>query len=428
MALPEEGYDWMARKTSRWAPLRVPRFRALWAAGLLSWYGDFLTLPALLIIAYRLGGEVGAGLLFVFQTGPLLALLPIGGQQGDQGDRRRRLVALDLARASLVGLMVVSAQSHLLAVLLLAVAGSRSASALYDPGRRRLVPVLLPRELVAAGGSLLSVVSESSILVAPALGALLLLVVSPSVLILMDGCTFLLSALLLSRVGAQPSVWTSRAATARQGWRQLRRGFDLLLLDSTVALFAIQAGFGAMLAGVITVYFVPIAHHSLHLPTNQVGVMYVIVGAASVAGSFLALRRPQVGRGGLVAIGYFHLLVAVLVGSLVGPVVVVAALVLFAGTGALQEVWGFNRLQTTTPRDGIGQAFGSALWFQFLGRVVGAGLGAWGASHLPQQDFFYLVVVAAVVVCVVATVSRSAFRYRSTANWPPGNPPLPMEP
>ncbi|MHB8555092.1 MAG: hypothetical protein ACYDCB_05455, partial [Candidatus Dormibacteria bacterium] len=76
----------------------------------------------------------------------------------------------------------------------------------------------------------------------------------------------------------------------------------------------------------------------------------------------------------------------------------------------------------------IGQAFGSAMWFQFLGRAVGAGLGAWGASHLPQQDFFYLLVTAAVVLCVMATISRSAFRYRSTANWPPGNPPLPMEP
>lgn len=418
----------MASTASRWAPLGVPGFRALWVAGFLSWYGDFLTLPALLIIAYRLGGEVGVGILFVFQTAPLLALLPIGGQVGDQGDRRRRLVALDVVRASLAALMIISAQGHLLAVLVLAVAASRSASALYDPGRRRLVAVLLPADLVPAGGSLLSVVGESSILVAPALGALLLLVVSPEALIFIDGCTFLVSGYLLSRIGAQPSVWRGELATLSQGWRQLRRGFDLLLLDRTIALFAIQAGMGALVAGVITVYFVPIAHHSLHLPTNQVGFMYVIVGGASVLGSLMALRRPQVGRGSLVIVGYIHLVVAVLVGSLLGPVVVVAALVIFAGTGALQEVWGFNRLQTTTPRDGIGQAFGSALWFQFLGRAVGAGLGAWGSSHLPQQEFFYLLVAGAVGFCVVATLSRSAFQFRSTANWPPGNPPLPLEP
>jgi MFS family permease len=81
------------------APLHVPRFRALWLGGLLSWYGDYLTLPALVIISYRLGGEAGVGLLFVFTFTPLLVLLPFGGQLGDRGDRRRRLIALDTVRA-----------------------------------------------------------------------------------------------------------------------------------------------------------------------------------------------------------------------------------------------------------------------------------------------------------------------------------------
>ena len=70
--MAENGMGWRA-------PLRAPRFRALWVGGLLSWYGDFLTLPALVIICYKLGGEAGVGLLFVFESAPLLALLPIGG-------------------------------------------------------------------------------------------------------------------------------------------------------------------------------------------------------------------------------------------------------------------------------------------------------------------------------------------------------------
>jgi MFS family permease len=151
--LAETGAEWRA-------PLRVPRFRALWLGGALSWYGDFLTLPALVIICYDLGGELAVGLLFVFQMVPPLALLPFGGRLGDRGDRRRRLVALDLVRGSLAGLTIVGAEGHLLLVVLIATAASRSASALYDPGRRRLVAVLLPPSLVAAGSSLLSVVRQ----------------------------------------------------------------------------------------------------------------------------------------------------------------------------------------------------------------------------------------------------------------------------
>ncbi len=413
---------------SRWAPLAVPGFRSLWLAGVLSWYGDFLTLPALLIIAYRIGGEAAIGWVVAVQALPLLVLLPFGGQLGDRGDRRRRLVALDLVRAALAALIVVGAHSGILAVVVVGVGASRTASALYDPGRRRLVAVLLPEKLVPAGGSLLSVISESSILVAPALGAALLLIVTPSLLVVIDGCTFLVSAALLARVGPQPAVWRNRGSRAVGGWRSLRRGFDLLLLDRTIGLFVIQAGLGAMVAGVITVYFVPLVHSGLHLGVDQVGVMYVIVGGASVLGSMLALQRPQVGRRGLIVVGYLHLLIAVLVGVALGPVVVVAALVIFAATGALQEVWGLNRLQTTTPREGIGQAFGAALWFQYLGRAVGAIVGAWGATHLPQARVFELLVVATVAICVLGTTSRASVWRRRTINWPPGGPPLPLEP
>ncbi len=413
--------------TSRWAPLGVPGFRTLWLAGVLSWYGDYLTVPALLVIGYRIGGVVAVGLIVFSQTIPLLVLLPYGGHLGDRGDRRRRLVALDLVRAALAALIIVGAQADILAIVVAGVAASRTASSLYDPGRRRLVPVLLPSRWVGAGGSLLSVSSETSILVAPALGVILLLFLLPQDLIALDGCTFLVSAALLARVGAQPSVWRARQS-AVAGWQSIRRGFDLLLLDNTIGLFVIQAGLGALLAAVITVYFVPLVHHGLHLGTDQVGVMYVIVGAASVIGSALALHRPQVGRASLVVVGYVHLVAALFVGLMLGPVGVVLALAVFAGTGALQEVWGLNRLQTTTPRDGIGQAFGAALWFQYTGRALGAIVGGWGATHLPQGEFFGLLVVATVAVCIVMSVSRASLWRRRTVNWPPGGPPLPLEP
>lgn len=125
----------MAADRAGWRdPLTFPRFRAMWLGGLFSWYGDFLTLPALVIICYRLGGETAVGLLFVATTAPLLALLPLGGHLGDRGDRRRHLIALDLVRAALAGLTIVAAQGHLLAIVLLAVAASKAASALYGPG------------------------------------------------------------------------------------------------------------------------------------------------------------------------------------------------------------------------------------------------------------------------------------------------------
>lgn len=415
------------RPPSRWDPLRVPRFRSLWSAALLSWYGDFLTLPALLIIGYQLGGELAVGVLVLLQTAPLLALLPVGGALGDLGDRRRRLIALDLVRASLAGMVVLGATASMLPLVLIGVAGSRAASALYDPGRRRLLPVVLPPHLVPSGGSLLAAVSESSILVAPALGAVLLLLIRPPYLILIDGLTFLASAALLVRVGRQPAV-RAPIPGRHEIWRPLRRGFNLLWLDPTTRLYAVQAGLGAMLAAVVTVYFVPLVHDALHLHTSQVGVMYVIVGAAAVVGSAIAIRTPRVGSRGLITIGYVQIVVAVVIGSSLGEIAVVAALVVFAGSGALQEAWGLNRIQIMTQRDGIGQALGSALWFQYLGRAVGAALGAWGATRLGRQDFLLVLVVVAVGTTLLVTALGGLRIKGRVGNWPPGGPPLPLEP
>lgn len=415
----------ITERPSRWrAPLLVPRFRALWLGGLLSWYGDFLTLPALVIICYRLGGEVGVGLLFVFESAPLLALLPIGGYLGDRGDRRRRLVALDLVRAALVALTICGAEGHLLIVVLIAAAGSRAASALYDPGRRRLVAVILPPTLVPAGSSLLSVVSESALIVAPGLGALLLLVLPPTMLIAIDGLTFLLAGALMIQVGAQPAAWLAHAYQSQRPWPTLRRGFQLLLFEPTTRLFVFQATLGAALASVIQVYFVPLARYVFHVHTNQVGLLYMLVGVSSIVASAVALRLPQVRRRSIVTIGYLHLLVAGLVGALLGAWVVAAALILFAGSGALQEVWGFNRIQTRTPGEGIGQAMGAALWFTVLGRALGALVATWGASHLDRTDFMLVLALGAVLLCLLVSFAGQLAMRRNPASWPPGGPPL----
>lgn len=415
----------MAKTDVRWRePLRAPRFRALWLGGFLSWYGDFLTFPALIIICYRLGGETAVGLLFVFQMVPLLALLPVGGHLGDRGDRSRRLVSLDSVRASLAGLTIVAAQGHVLAVVLVAVASARVASALYGPGRQRLIAVLLPPAQVAAGNSLLSVVSETALVVAPAFGALLLLFMPPTMLIAVDGATFLISAALMARVGPQPAPWTMRAYTPQPAWQSLRHGFHLLLFEPTTRLFAVQAALGAALASVIQVYFVPLARYVFHAGTSQVGLMYVVVGASSVGASALALRLPQVRRKSVILIGYIHLVVAAGIGLMFGAGMVVASLVIFAGSGALQEVWGLNRIQTRTPTDGVGQAMGAALWCMSLGRVLGAAAATWGASHMQRSDFLVLLTAAAVAVClIVSFAGRFAWR-TNPATWPPGGPPL----
>ncbi|MGH7611016.1 MAG: hypothetical protein ACREN4_03250, partial [Candidatus Dormibacteria bacterium] len=274
-------------------------------------------------------------------------------------------------------------------------------------------------------GSLLSVGSETAIVVAPALGALLLLVISPSWLIAIDGASFLVSAAFISRVGPQPAAWR-RLDPTKSPWRSLRRGFDLVFADRTSRLFVLSAGLGAALASVVQVYFVALARYAFHVGVNQVGLMYVLVGGASVVGSVVALRLPQARPLRIALVGYFHLVVVVVVGLTLGPVVAALAVAAFAASGALQEVWGLNRIQTTSPAEGVGQAIGAALWCFFAGRALGALVAAWGATHLGREEFLASFAAVAVGICVLTTLRGQLMGGRNRASWPPGGPPLPL--
>jgi len=129
----------------------VPRFRALWLGGALSWYGDFLTLPALVIICYDLGGELAVGLPLCLSNGSgANSASVLEGDSATAGTGGGDLWPSTWWRAALAGLTIVGAEGHLLLVVLVATAAARSASALYDPGRRRLVAS--PASALVGGG------------------------------------------------------------------------------------------------------------------------------------------------------------------------------------------------------------------------------------------------------------------------------------
>ena len=417
---------------SRLAPLHYPRFRSLFLASAFSWYGDYLTLPALLVLGYQLAGQVGVAWVSVLTVAPLLVLLPIGGRLGDHGERRRRLIALDLARAGLGAAIVIGALGHSLLVVLVAVGLSRGAMALYDPGRRRLLPALLPPRLVAKGSSLLSSVGESSIVVGPALGAVLLLITKAEILVAIDSLTFLASAVLLVRVGPQPVVGDPERLAARSEgtgfWRRLLEGFGLLAQEPGTRIFAWQlfcAGVGA--AG-LRVYFVIIAREVLHVHVEQVGLLYLCVGLGAVAATLLAVWRADSRAWWIVALGVMTTVGIVVDGTTNSGLIVIGGLVALAGTMALAEAWGLTRIQVTTPPRGVGQAMGAILWCAYAGQAVVAAVAGFTSVHLPRATFFlaYAVITLGGVAILAVPALPALLRgthVRADTELDPDDPP-----
>src|SRR3990172_2688456 len=78
---------------------RNPDFARLYAAQLTSFAGDWFATVALLGLALEVSGSAAlASLVLVLQTGGFAAAAPFAGILADRLDRRRLMVAADVAR------------------------------------------------------------------------------------------------------------------------------------------------------------------------------------------------------------------------------------------------------------------------------------------------------------------------------------------
>lgn len=182
--------------------LRVPEFRAVFAAHTLSLLGVVVSEIALSVLVYDLtGSPLLSALTFALGFLPYLVGGTLFAGVADRFPARRVLVVCDLLCAGCVAVMTVPG-THIAVLLAL-----RCALAVVSPvfqGTRMatLADVLGDGDLFVLGRSLLRIVSQSALLVGYGCGGLLLTVLTPRHALVITVATFLSSALLL-RLGTR---------------------------------------------------------------------------------------------------------------------------------------------------------------------------------------------------------------------------------
>ncbi len=204
--------------TSAVEPLRVPRFRALWAASVVSNVGSFLqTVAAAWLMLELTGSALWVAAMTATTTLPLLFFALLAGALADVIDRRKLLVwaqgvmglaALTMAVLHLAGLLTAPV---LLALGLLLGTGL----AFNLPAWQALVPDLVPRGMVASAVALNSVAFNVARAVGPALGGVIVALWGPGVAFAINALSFVgVVAVIASFGGAFRSEETSPIGTA----------------------------------------------------------------------------------------------------------------------------------------------------------------------------------------------------------------------
>ncbi len=174
-------------------------YRRLWAAQAVSLTGDWFTLIALSVLVSRDSGGSGLAVsgLALAQMVPWVLVGPWSGVLADRFDRKRLLMASDLARVGVVLLLIPAAQARRPALVLGLALVHFALASVFEPARSALVPRLVdPRDLVTA--TTLSSVTWSVMLAAGGiLGGSVLSRVGLRSAFLIDAVTFLASAALI---------------------------------------------------------------------------------------------------------------------------------------------------------------------------------------------------------------------------------------
>jgi len=178
---------------------RVPEFRVLWAAELLSIAGDQLARVALAVLVYgRTGSALWAAVAYALTFLPALLGGVLLSGLADRFRRREVMIVSDVARAVLVAVMAIPDLplwvlcAVLVVVVLLGSPHTAAQGALY--------PEVLLGELYERGLAVRQITNQTAQLAGFAPGGLLVAAVSPAVALLGNAVSFALSAVVV-RIG-----------------------------------------------------------------------------------------------------------------------------------------------------------------------------------------------------------------------------------
>jgi MFS family permease len=337
--------------------------RARWFFGALtqSALGTGAAYPALLLVAYhRFHSPWAISLVLVADLAPAMFLGPVFGALADRWSRRWCAVAADVIRAgAFVG--VVLAQDFALTMAFAVLAGT--GTALFTPATLAGLPSLVSKQRVPAATSLYGAIADLGFTAGPGLAAIALVLAGPEEILLLNGISFGLSALVLMRLpfGFRPAAGTeaegertpSLLRETREGLATVARmrGIRVVIAGSTGALF-----FG----GVFNVAELLFVTEDLDAGDAVYSILVALFGLGFVCGSLAGSKggRPALLRKrflqGTVLMGLGFLLAGL------SPTVIVALLTfMLAGFGnGLLLVHERVIVQETVPDELLGRAFG----------------------------------------------------------------------
>ena len=378
-------------------------FRAVFLSDTVSVVGDQVARIAVALLVYdRTGSPLAASATYACTYLAWLLGGPVLSALADRLPRRRVIVTADVARAALVGLLVLPGLPTALVFAALVAVGLMSPP--FEAARSALMADILIGDRYVVGNALIGTTGQAGQVGGFVVGGALVAALGTRGALFVDAVTFAVSAVLFVALVHDRPV--PPAPTAERGLQALATGFRVVSGGRDLRALV---GWGA-LAAAVTIppegLAVAVAQ-DLHGGSVTAGVLTATVPAGFVIGSWLLLRLPGSRRRAL-----FPWLVGASAGllalsPLLHSVWLLAALWTVAGAGTALQTVANSAFVQAVPRALRGRAFGVAA--TILMAVQGVVLLAAGALAEPlgAVGAISALAVAGLVVLAAALLAGS---------------------
>lgn len=275
------------------------QFRLLWLASSTSVIGDYIVMVALaLFVISRTGSASDLGLVLAAKALPLVLFLPVGGVWADRLPRHRVMIATDLTRFLLHGVLaaLIFLGSVPIWQLVAIEVAFGSAEAFFRPASEGLLPQTVPEADIQPARALTSMSNNVAEFAGPALATALVLGVGAGWAFALDALTFLSSAAFLSGVRPRVRGAAGETATSEQNGLLAEIRIGAAEVRSHTWVWATLLSFCAALFFGLAPWFVlgPIVARSRYGHLSVYGILEATIGVGTIVGALLGVAwRPR---------------------------------------------------------------------------------------------------------------------------------------
>lgn len=393
-------------------------FPLLFLGQAVSQLGDWMNRVALLVLAYALTGQgLAVAVATLSQLLPRAFMLPFGGVLADRFPKRRLMIATDLARAVLAASLIFVDRAEQIWWVYLSTVLLHTLASIFNPARGAILPALVPANLLGPANALNNISMQGAIFIGPALGGLLVNQFGVKAVFLINGGTFVFSALLIALMHAREPELRERAFGSipqdlREGWAVVRA--SRLLLTFFGAIFI-----GAVVAIGLSVLLVSLLVSPLGQPTDRLGLLLTCVGLGMVVGTAPALWLFKRYSAPVLALAITAgiILTMFVIGTTTSFRVVAVALFMNGVLTAIGDVVILTTIQRTAPTDRLGRVMGLFFWTAALGQVSGAtAAGLLPRLTSPSIATLLIAAVAALLLLPVLPAALTLWREGAQAS------------